>query len=72
MENGFWSMDGDRTKPFSGLAKAVVFFILVLFLIVAATGCANVTIVKLAELCHAHDGKPSVTFSGESGKADCK
>lgn len=48
--------------------------LLILFMLAMAlcTGCANVTIVKLAEMCHSHEGKPSVTFSGETGKSECK
>jgi len=57
------------TYAISGPVCIMILLILILALI---TGCANVTVVKLAELCHAHDGKPSVTFSSESGKAECK
>lgn len=68
----FWSMDGDRSKPFTGLTKALVFFVLAILLLAVITGCANVTVVKLAELCYGAQGKPATSFVGESGRVDCK
>lgn len=52
-----------------GSGAAMLAFLIIL--IVMITGCANVTVVKLAEMCHMHEGKPSVSFVGESGKVDC-
>lgn len=53
-----------------------VLIALLVFIIIAAScaGCANATVVKLAEMCYgaANSGKPSVSFVGESGRVDCK
>lgn len=68
----FWTMDGDRTKPFTGLTKALVFLVLVILLMAIITGCANVTVVRLAEMCHSNSGHPNTTFAGESGRVDCR
>lgn len=62
-----------RTKKSSyDIASACAMLAAIIIILVMATGCANVTVVKLAEMCHAHEGKPTITFFGESGKAECK
>jgi hypothetical protein len=36
------------------------------------TGCGNMTVVKLAQMCHDHEGRPAATFNGDSGKVECR
>lgn len=57
------------TYEISGPVCLMILFILVMALL---TGCANLTVVRLAEMCHAAEGHPAVTFSSESGKVDCR
>ena len=56
------------TYEISGPICIMILLILVLALL---TGCANVTVIKLAEMCHSNEGKPTVSFTGETGKVDC-
>lgn len=56
----------------TGPAVVILAVLIVVFASCHLTGCANVTVVKLAELCHTNSGHPSVTFAGESGKVECK
>jgi uncharacterized protein YceK len=67
-------MEACRSPKQSTYESASCVCLLFVLILIAAllSGCANVTVVKLAELCHANSGKPSITFAGESGKADCK
>ena len=50
----------------------VVLVLVLLAFVLHATGCTNLTVVKLAELCHAEAGKPAASFNGSSGKVDCR
>lgn len=64
-----------KGKQPMGWGKAALIALVVwLFLAAVAllSGCANVTVVKLAELCHANEGHPNSTFTTDTGKVDCK
>lgn len=66
----------ESVKPMSWGMSALI--ALMVFLVLAAvallSGCANVTVIKLAEMCYgaASNGKPTVSFVGESGRVECK
>ena len=48
------------------------FLAVVIVAMVLLTGCTNMTVVKLAEMCHAEQGKPAASFNGSTGKVDCR
>jgi hypothetical protein len=54
------------------VSTGLLLFAALIIILAMATGCANVTVVKLAQMCHSHDMKPTATFAGDTGKVDCK
>jgi hypothetical protein len=50
----------------------IVFFLILIAFVLWSTGCTNMTIVKLAEMCFDAAGKPVSSFNGSSGKVECK
>ena len=59
-----------KQAPLGMVHLAILAFFI--FLMALITGCTNATVIKLADMCHQHEGKPSVTFSGDTGKVACQ
>lgn len=72
MENTYVRQPKQSTYAISGPVCLLFLGILVAACFGLLGGCANATVVKLAEMCHAEQGRPAVSFSGESGKVDCR
>lgn len=54
------------------IGSACAMLAVIIILIVMTTGCTNMTVVKLAEMCHAEHMKPNTSFNGSTGRVDCK
>jgi hypothetical protein len=54
------------------VSSGLFLFAALIVILAMLTGCGNMTVVKLAEMCHSHEGKPAATFNGDSGKVECR
>lgn len=74
MENGITYYGKQRKEPrmIVGPFLATIFLVVFVTAVAHLTGCANVTVTQLADRCYVNGGKASVTFSGDTGKVDCR